>query len=66
MRKYNINANLVRATERLYDNVVGAAQNGSEQQLESGKDVFFHLYASTFFSKKMCLVLWKNMMERLA
>ena len=30
MRKYNINANLVRATKRLYDNTVSAVQmNGS-------------------------------------
>ena len=29
-----------------------AQENGSEQQLELGKDVFFHPHSSTFFSKR--------------
>ena len=72
MRKYNINSNLVRAIEHLYDNAIsavhmnGSTGNGSEQQLESGKDVFFHPPSSTFFSKELYLMLLKNMMERLA
>ena len=45
---------------------MAAQENGSEQQLESGNDVFFHTLFSTFFSKGLCLMLWKNMMERLA
>ena len=69
MRLNNINVNAVRATEHLYDNIsawMAAQENGSEQQLESGKDVFFHQPYSTFFSKRLCLLLWKNMMGRLA
>ena len=72
MRKYNVNANLVRATEHLYNNAISAVQmnaaheNGSELKLESSNDVFFHPTSSIFFSKELCLMLWKNMMERLA
>ena len=48
MRKYNINAYLVCTIEHLYENAMNAVQmngsigNGSEQQLELGKDIFFH------------------------
>ena len=69
MRKYNGNENLVRAIGHLYDNAIklsAALKNGSEQQLELGKGVFFHSPSSTFFSKGLCLMLWKNMLERLA
>ena len=45
--------------------LTAAQENGSEQQLESGKDVFFHPPLSTFFSKGLCLMFWKNMTERL-
>ena len=63
MRKNNINANLVRAIEHLYDNAISAFQmmaaqeNSSEQQFESGNDVFFHPPFSTFSSKELCLML---------
>ena len=40
---------------------MAAQENSSEQQLESGKDVLFHPHSSTFFSKGLCLILWKNM-----
>ena len=58
---------LVRAIEHLYDNAIsavpmnGSTGDGSEQQL----DVFCHPPFSTFFSKDLCLMLWKNTMERL-
>ena len=38
---------------------------GSEQQLKLGKDIS-HLPSSTFFSKGLCLMLYKNVMETLA
>ena len=41
-------------------------ENGSEQQLESGKDVFFHPPSSTYFPKGLCLMLWKNMMDKVS
>ena len=63
MQKYDINANLVRAIEHLYDNAISAIQmNGLEQQLELSKGVFFHPPFSTFLSKELCLMRWKNMM----
>ena len=39
---------------------MAAQENGSEQQLELGKDVSFHPPSSSFFSKGLCLMLWKN------
>ena len=45
---------------------MAAQKNGSEQQLELGKDVFCHPPSSTFFSKELCLMLWENKMETLA
>ena len=42
-----------------------AAQDGSEQQLELGKDVLSPPPSSTFFLKGLCLMLWKTMIERL-
>ena len=59
MRKYIINANLVRAIVHLYDNAISSVQfiwraaqeNGSEHKLGSGKDVIFHPSSSIFYSK---------------
>ena len=45
---------------------MAAQENDSEQQLESGKDVFFNPPPSTHFSKGLCLMLRKNMIESLA
>ena len=41
---------------------VATQEDDSEQQLELGNDVFSHPPSSTFFSKGLCLMLWKNMM----
>ena len=67
----NINPNLVLAIQHLYDEAISAFQmnstheNGSEQQLELGKDVFSHPPPLTFFLKGVCLMVWKNMMKTL-
>ena len=72
LRKHNISANLTRAIEHPYDKALSAIQmNGNtgewfEQQLELGKDVFSHPPYSTFFSKGLRLMLWKNITVRLA
>ena len=39
-----------------------AQENGSEQQLQLDKDVLSHPPSSAFFSKGLCLMLWKDMM----
>ncbi|MEW8548181.1 MAG: hypothetical protein AB2693_32155 [Candidatus Thiodiazotropha sp.] len=51
---------------RLIKSRLFVLENGSEQQLELSKDAFYHPSSSTFFSNGLCLMLWKNMMERLA
>ena len=38
----------------------GSTGECSEQQLQSDKDVFFHPFSSTFFSKGLCLMLWRG------
>ena len=68
MRKYSINANLVRATEHLYNKVVSAVQmNGSAGEwfkTTNGvrQGCFLSPTLSTFSSKGLCLMLWKNIM----
>ena len=69
MRKYNINANPVRAIEHLCGNAISAVKmkrrkNGSEQQLELGKGVFSHPFFLIYFERIMSDVLEKNVMER--
>ena len=71
MRKYNINANLVRTTELLYDKATSTAQmNGSLRKVqENGRSkarMPSVTHPITFFSNGSCLMLWKNMTERLA
>ena len=72
MRKYNINANLVRIIEQLYDKATSAGQmNGSMGEwfgttvgIRQGcllSPILFNI-----FSNESCLMVWKNMMERLA
>ena len=58
MQKYNINANLFRAIEHLYDNAISAVHmNGSTEE-------WFRITVGA--RQGLCLMLWKNMMERLA
>ena len=55
-------------SSRHYDKAMSAVQmNGStEHQMELGKDVVSHPpYSTFFFSKGLCLMLRKNMMESL-
>ena len=67
MRKYNINANLVRTKEHLLDNAIRAVQMNCsmvlEQQLELDKDAFSPL-SSIIFSEVLCLMAWKNIKRR--
>ena len=71
MWKYNIIANLARTIMQLYDKDTSAIQmksstgEGSEQQLELGKDAFCHPLSSILFSKSYWLMLWKNKVESL-
>ena len=72
LRQYHINANLVRSIEQLYSMATSAVQmDGSIGEwfrtvVGVCKDVFYHPPSSTFFSNRSCLMLWNNMMERLA
>ena len=64
-------ANLVRASEHLYDYAISAVQmnvNMGEwfSKTELVNDVFFQPHSSTVLSKGFCLMLWKNMMKSLA
>ena len=45
---------------------MAAWENGPEQQLEYGKDVFYYAPSSTFFSNASCLIRWKTLMKRLS
>ena len=71
MRKYNINANLVRTIEQLYDKATSAVQmNGSIGEwfrtairVRQGcllSPTLFNIFLGS------CLMPWKNMMGRLA
>ena len=71
--KYNISANLVRTAEQLYDKTTRAVQmNGSMGEwfrttVGVRKECFLlSTPFNFFFSNESCLMLWKNMMERLA
>ena len=66
------NANLVRTIEQLYDKATSAVpMNGSIGEwfkITVGVRQGFFCYPpfSIFLSNRSCLMLWKNMMERLA
>ena len=59
MKKYNVSAYRIRVIKHLYDKATNAVlfngsigqEVGSEQQLESDKDTYFHLLFSTCFWK---------------
>ena len=57
MKKYNISANLIRVIKHLYDKAAGAisstaaSETGSEQQLDSDRDVYSHPTSSIYFWK---------------
>ena len=63
MKKYNISTNLIQVIKNLFNKATNAAlfnssnsstaakETGSEQQLESSKDVYSHPSSSTYFWK---------------
>ena len=59
MKKYNISTNLIQVIKYLYNKAIvpssstAAWETGSEQQLESDKDVYSHPPSSTYFWKRI-------------